>query len=216
MRQRAIVQYLKASLLPALLSVAHLTSAQPLVIENGILIDGNGGPAVNGAVVIVEGDKITAVSRRGQIQYPQGANIIDASGKFVLPGFIDTHVHYYHWFGELYLNHGITTVYDLGNNLPEWTMAQKIGTEKGKIFGPRIYMVGYSLAGEDSERATGARNPEDVRRLIQKSASLGAEGVKVHSGMPADLLEVVVQEAQKRGFPVAIHIGDDADVMTAR
>src|SRR3990172_4593237 len=83
MRQTAIFQYIKANLfLPVMLSLAHLAVAQSLVIENGILIDGNGGPPINGAVVIVEGDKISAVSQKGQVPYPRGTKIIDAVGKF--------------------------------------------------------------------------------------------------------------------------------------
>lgn len=218
MRQTAIFQYMKANLfLPVMLSLAHLAVAQSLVIENGILIDGNGGPPINGAVVMIEGNKISAVSQKGQVPYPRGTKIIDAEGKFILPGFIDTHVHYYHWHGELFLNHGITTVYDFSNNFPEWTMAQKIGIEKGKIVGPRIYFVGNALAQETTERATGARNSEEIHKLIQKSAELGADGVKIHTpNLKADLLRILVEDAHKRGLPVAIHIGEDSDIMTAR
>src|SRR5580698_135080 len=58
----------------------------PIVIEGGTLIDGNGGAPVADSVVIIQGNKITAVSRKGQAAYPAGAQVIKADGKFVLPG----------------------------------------------------------------------------------------------------------------------------------
>jgi imidazolonepropionase-like amidohydrolase len=199
-----------------MLSAAH-GATQSVVIENGVLIDGNGGTPVAGSVVIVDGNKIAAVGTKGQVQYPRGAKVIDASGKYVLPGFIDAHVHYYNWLGELYLNHGITTVYDFSNNLPEFTLAQKIGIEKGKIVGPRIYLVGKALATETTQRATAARNPEEVREIITHAVSLGADGIKVHTpNLRADLLKVAVEESHKRGLPIGIHVEEDPEAMTAR
>jgi predicted amidohydrolase YtcJ len=63
-------------------------------IRGGNLIDGTGAPALEDAVIVVEGSKITAVGAGSEVSIPEGAQIIDASGKTVVPGFIDSHVHF--------------------------------------------------------------------------------------------------------------------------
>jgi imidazolonepropionase-like amidohydrolase len=197
--------------------IPAVATAQSLVIENGVLIDGNGGPPVSGAVVVVQGQKIAAVGQKGKIDYPKDAKVIDASGKYILPGFIDMHVHYHDWLGEIFLNHGITTVYDFCTKLPEHIMAIKLALEKGKIVGPRMYFVGPALGYEDTNISTGVRNEKEVHDIIEHAASLGVDGIKIQlPNLPPELLKVVVEDAHKRGLPVGIHVADDPEVMTAR
>jgi len=62
---------------------------QPLVIEGGTLIDGNGGPAIPNSVVVIEGNRFKEVGVKGKVAIPKNAKIINASGKFVLPGLVD-------------------------------------------------------------------------------------------------------------------------------
>ena len=88
------VRYSMLSLLLVALMLPVAAFGQTaVVIEGGTLIDGNGGTPLADSVVIVQGNKITAVSRKGQVTYPANAQIIKADGKFVLPGLIDAHVH---------------------------------------------------------------------------------------------------------------------------
>src|SRR5262245_23556065 len=86
------------------LPTAQAPQGSALVIEGGTLIDGNGGAPVRDAVVVIQGNRIMAVSRKGQTPYPANARIIDASGKFVLPGLWDSQVAYSWYFGEAMLN----------------------------------------------------------------------------------------------------------------
>ena len=84
------------------------------MIEGGTLIDGNGGTPVKDSVVVIEGNKITKVSSKGQTPYPANAWIIKADGKYVLPGLFDSQNSYRWYFGEGMLNHGITSTIDVG------------------------------------------------------------------------------------------------------
>ena len=96
-----------------------------VVIRGGTLVDVRDGSLIPNAVVVVEGDRIVSVST-GEAPLPQGETVVDATGKYILPGLIDLHVHYKEWAGELYLNHGVTTVVSLGDR-NEWIRAQKEG-----------------------------------------------------------------------------------------
>src|SRR5689334_22445802 len=110
--------------------------AQTLVIQGGTLIDGTGRAPIENSVIVIEGNRFRAVGRAGEVQIPAGAQTIDVRGKTVLPGFIDGHCHWESFWGEVYLHLGITTCVQIETqqNGP-WGLAQKEGTEMGRIRG---------------------------------------------------------------------------------
>ena len=121
----------------------------PLLIHDVTLIDGTGRPAVAGASVLVEGDRITRIAR-GRIEAPAGATRLDGRGKFLIPGLIDVHIHLdganqtadvgiraLHGF----LYSGFTTVYDAGN-APDFIFALRARERAGEIASPRILATG--------------------------------------------------------------------------
>ena len=137
------------------------TAADPVVaIVGGTLIDGNGGTPVPDGVVVVRGKRIVAVGPRSQVAVPKDARVIDATGKYVTPGFIDTNVHlslynngesmvrYEDRFLDIVieaaqteLKHGITTVRDsYGALLPLVVVRDSIA--HGKLLGPRMLVAG--------------------------------------------------------------------------
>ena len=109
-----------------LFGAASLAAQQDdfMVLEGGTLIDGRGGPPLGDAVVVVRGDRIWAVGRRGQVPIPEGANVIETTGRTILPGLIDMHLHSYPWKFPMYLAYGVTTVGDIHANTP-WIIAQR-------------------------------------------------------------------------------------------
>src|SRR5580765_6698971 len=82
---------------------------QVLVIQGGTLIDGNGGAPVPNSVIVIQGNRITAVGRAGAVQVPAGATVINAAGKWITPGLIDSMSFGTWMFGEAYLHFGITS-----------------------------------------------------------------------------------------------------------
>ena len=88
---------------------AGAQTAPVLAVVGGTLIDGTGRPPIENSVIIIANGRFTAAGRNGEVSVPQGAQIVDASGKTVLPGFLDGHCHWEDFFGELYLHLGITT-----------------------------------------------------------------------------------------------------------
>jgi predicted amidohydrolase YtcJ len=60
----------------------------------GTLIDGNGCPPTRDSVVVIENERIAVVGKRGQVEIPEGTEIIDISGKTLIPGLIDAHLHF--------------------------------------------------------------------------------------------------------------------------
>lgn len=131
-----------------------------IAIVGATIIDGNGGPAVPNATIIVRGKRIAAIGPSASVKVPKGARVIDAAGKYVTPGFIDTNVHlslynngesmvrYEDRFLDLVieaaqteLKYGITTVRDsYGALLP--LVAIRDSITHGKVIGPRMLVAG--------------------------------------------------------------------------
>src|SRR5438876_6592111 len=109
---------MKPYLLAACLLVTPLVSiAQTpgvLVIDGGTLIDGNGGAPVPNAAIIIQGNTVTTVGRKGQTAYPANAQVIHADGKFIIPGLWDSHGVPMWYQNELLLNYGVTSETDVG------------------------------------------------------------------------------------------------------
>ncbi len=152
---------LGAPILRAQSTQARVASTDTLIaIVGATIIDGNGGPPVADATILVRGKRIAAIGPSASVKVPKGARIINAAGKYVTPGFIDTNVHlslynngesmvrYEDRFLDLVieaaqteLKYGITTVRDsYGALLP--LVAVRDSIAHGKIIGPRMLVAG--------------------------------------------------------------------------
>src|ERR1700755_216810 len=139
----------------ALLSAAGFVGAAQaqgptITIQGATLIDGTGRAPIEDSVIVIEGNRFKAIGRRGEVAIPPGAHIIDVRGKTVLPGFIDGHCHWESFWSEVYLHLGITTCVQIETQQNgAWSLAQKEGTELGRIRGPRIWSTGQALGSRE-------------------------------------------------------------------
>jgi imidazolonepropionase-like amidohydrolase len=164
---------------------------QTLVIEGGTLIDGNGGAPVPNSVVVVEGNRIAAVGPAGEVQVPDGAQVIDAAGKWVLPGLWDNQTNYRWFFGELNLTQGVTSIVDVGNG-EEWSIAHREAVNLGKIRGPRTWIGVGHIGGGEPEDLTGyetdigtrqvPQSQEDFIALVNRLIEAETNMIMVHDG----------------------------------
>jgi imidazolonepropionase-like amidohydrolase len=199
---------------------AQVLSAQGVTaIVHGNVVDGAGGPPIVDGVVIVRGDRIVAVGPARSVAVPRGARVIDASGKAVLPGLADSHVHLMGgWDGEAvdllgyrryldaFLYCGVTTILDLGNILP---YIQQIRQEvaSGRIAGPTIYMAGPLVDGADPSWpdmslaiASVTQIPGAVRQLKRAKVDV----VKGYGGLSDDQLRALVRAAAAESLRVFV------------
>ncbi|HKY10257.1 MAG TPA: hypothetical protein VJQ55_18555, partial [Candidatus Binatia bacterium] len=185
-----------------------------VVLQGGTLIDATGRPPLANAAILIEGERIKAVGKRGEIAVPRGARIIDVNGKTLLPGLIDGHCHLLDFVGEIYLHLGITTCPDITQNDDEWTMAQRDGTQLGKIRGPRIWTTGSRLVGPPpawarrGERGHLIKTPEDARAAVRKKKEMGLEIIKFNEYVSPEAIKAGAEEANRLGLPVTCHCLD--------
>ena len=191
-------------------------SAEYLLIENATLIDMTGSAPVSDASVLINDDVIERIwsgnQRRGNI--PRNATVIDARGKTIMPSFIDSHVHYNWYMGELFLSHGITTVVDLGSRI-YWQAAIQKGLNSGKLRGPRYLFCGriagespldYAAAAQRNLFAT-ASKPSEVKQAVA-DIKANANCVRMGKDTPEDLFRAVNREANRAGLSVIAHSYD--------
>jgi imidazolonepropionase-like amidohydrolase len=173
----------------------------------GTIVDGRGGPPIVDGVLVVDGDRITAVGRRDDVAVPDGADVVDTTGRHLLPGLIDVHVHYFEWMGELFLAHGVTSVKDVGNDV-EWIATASMEVARGAARGPRIFYTGNGLDVPPPRRDhfIGLVDPNMARQVVALLAEHGTIAIKVRERLPAELLAPVVDEAHRLGLKVTGHL----------
>ena len=189
------------------MEISNSESGMSVALQGGTLLDGTGKAPLPDSVVLINGQKIVAVGRKGEIENPKARKVIDVTGKFILPGLIDLHVHYFDWMGELFLAHGITTVKDVGNDI-DWISTISAEIEKGKVRAPRIFYAGNGL--DEPPPAWGSHvavsSPEMAKRAVELLFSKGVSAIKVREKITPHLLAVIVEEAHRLSLPVTGHV----------
>ena len=185
-----------------------MQSTDALVLQGGLLIDGTGGATLQNPVVVIQAGKILRVGRKGQVAFPSGATVIDTSGKTIIPGLMDSHVHLVDSELAHFLYWGVTTIGDTGN-VPSWIHAQQQAVENGTVAGPSILMVGSGVdqpprkMGDDSHQPVTDERSMEAAILLAKRQ--GANAIKLYSGLTTPLLKYGVQIAHREGLPAFSH-----------
>ncbi len=161
------------------------TDTSVLVIQGGTLIDGSGAPPVANTVIVIEDGHILQIGAGEAV--PPGAQVINASGKYIIPGLIDSHVHYdMPWLHRLYLANGVTSVRDLGGSIERLlTLRQEIAA--GNILAPRMFISGMPI----NPGSVKAMNLSSAREMAEKLVEAGVDGIKVTGYTPDELREIV-------------------------
>ena len=180
-----------------------------VALVGGTLVDGTGVPAVPDSVVVIEGDRVLMAGKRSEIKLSDDTETIDVTGKTILPGLWDMHLHSFstEWLvGEL--AGGITTARDCGSQF-EFITAVRDTIQSGRGVGPRLLLVGtMDTNGEPLEGGMEVRvlSPEDARQAVRRYHDAGFEQTKVFEDMTPDLLRVISEESHRLHMTVTGHL----------
>jgi imidazolonepropionase-like amidohydrolase len=193
-------------------------AAKPLVFTDVTVIDATGSPAQPGMTVVIEGGRIIEIGKRSDVTVPEGAEVVDAAGKFLIPGLWDMHVHIV--FGDwlpggkeislpLFIANGVTGVRDMGGELAVLAGWRR-EIERGALLGPRLVVSGPMLDGPAPRfpSSIAIRTPEDGRRAVADLKRRGADFIKLQSLIPREAVLAIADEARKQGIPFAGHVPD--------
>ncbi len=190
-----------------------------IAIVGATLIDGNGGAALPDAIVVISGNRITAVGPRGKVAIPAGARVIDATGRWLVPGFIDTNVHMSLYGGlesmaryedrftdiavegaQLQLKYGFTSVRDSYGMLKPLKEAREKIT-RGDVPGARLMFAGNIVGwgGPWSYTFTGTR--QDSLSLFQEQMNdaVAAGGGEALMNMTPSELRIAINRYLDQG-----------------
>ena len=189
-------------------AVARMPAARKLAIAGATLEDSS-GTIVKNAVILIEDGMITATGPRQKIKIPKGTAILDASGKFAIPGLWDMHAHYeqVEW-GPIYLAAGVTSVRDVGNEFSFIkTVHDELDRRQNPAVGPHLDFAGViDGTGRLSLGAIIADTPEQAEAWVQKYKDAGATQIKIYSSVKPEIVKAITAAAHKRGMTVTGHI----------
>lgn len=189
-----------------------------LIIRGVTLINGDGSPPRGPVDIVVENNKISSIQVVGypgveinQVKRPKlkaGGRELHVTGMYLLPGFIDMHVHIggeeqgadSEYVFKLWMAHGVTTVRETSGRSLDWTLNLKHLSEQHKIVAPRIFA--YTGFGQGSK--TPISTPEMARLWVQDNAKKGADGIKFFGAEPEVML-AAIDENKKLGLGSASH-----------
>jgi len=192
-----------------------------MVIRGATLINGDGGMPVGPVDIVVEGNRIEAVTVVGAPGVPvdasrrpeAGTHEIDATGMYVMPGFIDNHVHTggvtkapeAEYVYKLWLAHGITTVRGVPFGPLEWSISEKERSASNAIVAPR--MVSFHRMGSgEAWQDRSIRTPEEAREWVRYAKQQGVDGLKLGAHRP-DIMAALIDEANRLGMGQTAHLG---------
>jgi imidazolonepropionase-like amidohydrolase len=189
-----------------------------LIIRGAILINGNGAPPIGPVDITVENDEITAITVVG---YPGVAieesrrpvlnnegKEINATGMYILPGFIDMHGHIggdaqgadWDYVFKLWLAHGVTTVREPSGRGLAYALDLKQRSIKNEIIAPRI--MAYTGFGQGSKKSISTK--AQAREWVRQNAKNGADGIKFFGAEP-EIMKAALDENKKLGLRSACH-----------
>ncbi|MXX62122.1 MAG: amidohydrolase family protein [Holophagales bacterium] len=196
-----------------------------ITIAGATLIDGTGGPPIEDAVVIVRDDRIEQVGSRGDVPVPEAGEVIDAAGKFLIPGLVDLHNHYRdgleEWSWALQLHAGVLTVRSLGSDHGQ-TPAMIDEARAGNVPAPRIFTAGVGFSHPEGfpPGKLGPATEEEAREMVRELAAQKVDLIKMwvdtfldtRPKIEPEIRAAIADEAAKHGLPVAAHVFFENDV----
>jgi hypothetical protein len=197
------------------------------------LIDGFGGPPLESAVVLIDGDRIVAVGQVGRLAVPDSAEVLDANGMTVMPGLWESHGHLQNFgagrppaafqskfpdrvmevmttVAEVSLLAGVTSFRDLGGPLEQQKQLRE-DIEAGKKEGPRLFLAGPGLKqrkkGTEAEGDKYAvANPDGARRAVEELARMNVDQIWADGRWELEILESLVDAAHRAGLGVDLGV----------
>lgn len=203
------------SLFAAAAALAAQVASPGTAFVNVDVIDVETGTLMEDRTVLVQDKRIAAILDDGAA-LPEGVELIDGEGRYLIPGLNDMHVHMnvpYH--APLHLAYGITTV----RNMWGLPITQKLieAIEGGEWLGPHIVTTGPLIDGPGSywQGATMTDDPDEARAEVARQAEAGYKFIKIYNRLSPEVYAAIVDEAKARGVGFLGHVPDAVPIEQA-
>jgi len=223
------------------LGIFGTVNSQNIVIKNVNIIDVETGSLSENMDVFVNKETIQSIAATGsESTYPAKATIIDATGKYLAPGFIEAHNHFavgeagFDMSGrapKLVMNivegapeysllamlaNGITTTRDPGGKT-EVTTSVKEKVENGSLIGPEVFVAGSIIDTTSFKNLVSTVKTEaDIRQEVRSQHAAGVDYIKLYTSLNPDQMEAGIDEAHKLGLKTIAHLENTSWTEAAR
>ena len=190
---------------PATLALSHVT-----------VIDTTGGPIKPDMTVVITGNRIVEVAKSNGIRVPKNAETVNATGKFLIPGLWDMHVHWYEKdYLPLFIANGVTGTRQM-NGVTMFQQWRK-QIEAGELLGPHILIPSPIVDGPKPvwPGSIAVANASQARQAVIQVKQAGADFVKVYSLLPRDAYFAIADESKKQGIAFEGHVPDSVTLEEA-
>jgi imidazolonepropionase-like amidohydrolase len=216
LRARVVPCVAIAALLHASLTV-EACGAQSTAFAHVTVVDVRAGQLRADQTVVVSGDRITAMGKSGTITIPTAATIVPGTGKYLMPGLIDAHVHLIdaERQGRMLVANGVVAVRDMGSPIDE-TLDYRNAILSGKQVGPAIVMAGMLAGGPTAP--LWAYNPKaalEAREAVRSLKRRGVDEVKLYDGLSREAYSAAAEEAHALGMKAVGHVPFGLDAAMA-
>lgn len=206
---------LAAALALALVLCAASARADDVAFNHVTVVDVVEGRLLRDQMVRVAGGRIVDVAPATGARIPKRTRVVDATGKFLIPGLWDMHTHF---FGRapgcpeitfsLAVAHGVTGARDVAAQL-DLSLTWRAEVQSGRMIGPRLFGTGQLVDGVPvvyPPISVSARTPDDARGIVDSLARRGADFVKAYEMLDREAFFALVEQAKKSGLPVVAHV----------
>lgn len=184
-----------------------------VAVTGGTIIDVNTGSVLVDSVLLVNGERIAQVGTRADVRIPAAAQVVDAHGKWIMPGLADMHAHIAGDVRaglplELYLANGVTTIRDPSGNLTVLRLTRD-AINSGERVGPRLFFTGPLLDGMPPVWPEGCilvDTPERAQSAVTFLIDQGVDYIKVYNNVTEAVLVTILRTAHARGVSVIGHV----------
>jgi imidazolonepropionase-like amidohydrolase len=200
---------LAALLVLASSALAAQAAEKPVLFRDATIVTMGERGALAGHDLLVVDGRIARIAPSGEVEAPEGASVVEAKGRFLMPGLAEMHAHvpgpepagYAEDVLTLYLAHGLTTIRGMLGR-PEH-LALRSRLERGETPGPRLFTSGPSVNGDS------APDPATAERMVREQKEAGYDFVKLHPGLSRSVFDAIVSTAREVGIPFAGHVSED-------
>jgi len=200
--------------------LARAADEQRTVFTNVNVVTMQGDKVLENRMVVISGDVIEAMAPQGYLSVPEGAQVIDGAGRYLMPGLAEMHGHvppltpfegvperYVDDVLFLYLAGGVTTVRGMLGYPHQLQLREEV--RKGERLGPDLYLAGPSFNGNT------VQSKRDARKRVQEHVEQGWDLLKVHPGLGLDEYQAMAEEAKKHGIDFAGHVPEEVGIRHA-
>ena len=196
--------------------LAQIVSGRSLVFAHVSVVDVESGVARDDQTVVIVGNRIAEVGLADRVRVPPGGQVIDARGKFLIPGLWDMHAHgvFSPDLFILHAAHGVTGIRHMAGPLTEATGFRRAGPSELREYPMRIRVGALSGPGLDGFESypqfpgvwSLVSGPDDARKAVAAVHAARMDFVKIHTQMSRETWRAAVTEAKALGIPFAGHV----------